>query len=230
VLEKSREYWNPGKTDFWVEAGVPLVIDRREEYFIYDMSGKRLLDVHLNGGTYNLGHRNPEVVAARHRRDVALRHRQHHFPAVTRTALAEALVSTAPKGLTKVIYGSWRRRGHRHRSEDRPAHHHADARSSRSPRRTTGTPGSRSAPATTVSASCSRRPADEFVQVPFNDLGAMEQVLREREPAAVIMETIPAPTASRSRARLPGGRQEAVRAVRRALHRRRGADRPDADR
>ena len=64
VLDKSREYWNPGKTDFWVEAGVPLVIDRREEYFIHDMSGKRLLDVHLNGGTYNLGHRNAEVVGA----------------------------------------------------------------------------------------------------------------------------------------------------------------------
>src|SRR4029078_4301467 len=64
MLEKSREFWNPGKTDFWVESGVPLVIDRREDYFIYDMSGKRLLDVHLNGGTYSLGHRNAEVVQA----------------------------------------------------------------------------------------------------------------------------------------------------------------------
>ena len=64
VLEKAKEYWNPGKTQFWIDSGVPLVIDRREEYFIYDMSGKRLIDAHLNGGTYNLGHRNPEVVQA----------------------------------------------------------------------------------------------------------------------------------------------------------------------
>ena len=57
MLAKSKEFWNPGKTQFWVDSGVPLVIDRREGYFIYDVEGKRLIDTHLNGGTYNLGHR-----------------------------------------------------------------------------------------------------------------------------------------------------------------------------
>ncbi len=56
---KSKQFWNPDKTQFWIDSGVPLVIDRREGYFIYDVEGKRLVDVHLNGGTYNLGHRNP---------------------------------------------------------------------------------------------------------------------------------------------------------------------------
>ena len=64
MLAKSKEFWNPAKTQFWVDSGVPLVIDRREGYFIYDVEGKRLIDTHLNGGTYNLGHRNPEVTAA----------------------------------------------------------------------------------------------------------------------------------------------------------------------
>ena len=106
VLDKAKEYWNPGKTQFWIDSGVPLVIDRREDYFIYDMSGKRLIDAHLNGGTYNLGHRNPEVVQAV---TVAMQHfdiGNHHFPSLARTALAEALISSAPEGLTKVIYGS----------------------------------------------------------------------------------------------------------------------------
>ena len=70
------------------------------------MDGRRLLDVHLNGGTYSLGHRNPEVAAAV---AGAMSHfdiGNHHFPALTRTALAEALVTTAPEGLTKVVYGS----------------------------------------------------------------------------------------------------------------------------
>ncbi|MSV73063.1 MAG: aminotransferase class III-fold pyridoxal phosphate-dependent enzyme, partial [Actinobacteria bacterium] len=96
VLEKAKEYWNPGKTQFWSDAGVPLVIDRREEYFLYDMSGKRLIDVHLNGGTYSLGHRNPEVVQAI---TLAMQHfdiGNHHFPALARTALAEALITSAP--------------------------------------------------------------------------------------------------------------------------------------
>jgi len=64
MLAKSKQFWNPDKTQFWIDSGVPLVIDRREGYFIYDVEGKRLVDVHLNGGTYNLGHRNPEVTAA----------------------------------------------------------------------------------------------------------------------------------------------------------------------
>ena len=82
------------------------VIDRREEYFIYDMSGKRLIDVHLNGGTYNLGHRNAEVVTAVTQAMAHFDIGNHHFPSLARTALAEALVRTAPPGLTKVVYGS----------------------------------------------------------------------------------------------------------------------------
>ena len=64
LLAKAAEYWNPGKVSFWKDVGTPMVIERREGYFLYDMSGKRLIDLHLNGGTYNLGHRHPEVVGA----------------------------------------------------------------------------------------------------------------------------------------------------------------------
>ncbi|HEY6309778.1 MAG TPA: aminotransferase class III-fold pyridoxal phosphate-dependent enzyme [Streptosporangiaceae bacterium] len=98
MLAKSKQFWNPDKTQFWIDSGVPLVIDRREGYFIYDVEGKRLIDVHLNGGTYNLGHRNPEVAAAvtaaMQRFDIG----NHHFPSLARTALAEALVGTASQG------------------------------------------------------------------------------------------------------------------------------------
>ena len=60
VLQKAIQYWNPGKTRFWQDMGVDLVIDRREGYFLWDMDGRRLIDLHLNGGTFNLGHRHPE--------------------------------------------------------------------------------------------------------------------------------------------------------------------------
>src|SRR5262249_39931458 len=62
-LRRSEEFWNPDKTRFWQDAGVDLVIDRREGYLFWDMAGRRLIDLHLNGGTYNLGHRNPELIA-----------------------------------------------------------------------------------------------------------------------------------------------------------------------
>ena len=192
VLAKAKEFWNPGKTQFWIDSGVPLVIDRREEYFIYDMSGRRLIDVHLNGGTYNLGHRNPEVVQAV---TVAMQHfdiGNHHFPALARTALAEALISSAPAGLTKVIYGSGggeaidiALKTARHATQKRKIvsiikayHGHTGL--------AVGTGDDRFS-----KLFLSDQPED-FPHVPFNDLEAMEDALRGRDVAAVIMETIPA--------------------------------------
>jgi acetylornithine/succinyldiaminopimelate/putrescine aminotransferase len=192
MLAKSREFWNPGKTQFWIDSGVPLVIDRREGYFLYDVEGKRLIDVHLNGGTYNLGHRNPEVVqavtAAMQRFDIG----NHHFPSLARTALAEALVAAAPRGLTKVVYGSGggeaidiALKTARHATGKRKIVSIAKAYHGH-----TGL---------AVAAGDERfstlfladRP-EEFPHVPFNDLGAMEDALRARDVAAVLMETIPA--------------------------------------
>jgi acetylornithine/succinyldiaminopimelate/putrescine aminotransferase len=192
VLEKATKYWNPGKTQFWIDQDVPLVIDRREGYFLYDMSGPRLIDVHLNGGTYNLGHRNPEVVSAVRAGMDHFDIGNHHFASLARTALAEVLVTTAPPGVEKVIYASGggeavdialktaRYTTGRRRivSVAKAFHGHTglamgagDERFSRLFR--------------------SERP-DEFTQVPFNDLDAMELALAPGDAAAVIMETIPA--------------------------------------
>jgi acetylornithine/succinyldiaminopimelate/putrescine aminotransferase len=192
MLAKSKQFWNPDKTQFWTDSGVPLVIDRREGYFIYDVSGKRLIDVHLNGGTYNLGHRNPEVTAAvsaaMQRFDIG----NHHFPSLGRTALAEALISTAPPGLAKVVFGSGggeaidiALKTARHATQKRRIvsvakayHGHTGLAVATGDERF----------ATLFLAD---RP-DEFTHVPFNDLAAMEDALRGRDVAAVIMETIPA--------------------------------------
>jgi acetylornithine/succinyldiaminopimelate/putrescine aminotransferase len=192
VLEKSREFWNPGKTDFWSESGVDLVIDRRESYFIWDMSGIRLIDVHLNGGTYNLGHRNPELVEAI---TVGMRSfdiGNHHFPSSARAALAEALVAAAPPNLTKVVYGSGggeaidiALKTARHATQRRKIvsivkayHGHTGL--------AVATGDDRFA-----RLFLADRP-DEFSHVPFNDLPAMEAALAGGDVAAVIMETIPA--------------------------------------
>jgi len=191
VLEKSRDFWNPGKTDFWSETGVDLVIDRRESYFIWDMSGIRLIDVHLNGGTYNLGHRNPELVEAI---TVGMRSfdiGNHHFPSSARAALAEALIRTAPPNLTKVVYGSGggeaidiALKTARHATKRRKivsivkAYH--------------GHTGLAVATGDDRFSRLFLIDTQDFVHVPFNDIGAMEEALAGGDAAAVIMETIPA--------------------------------------
>jgi acetylornithine/succinyldiaminopimelate/putrescine aminotransferase len=192
VLDKAKEFWNPGKTQFWIDSGTPLVIDRREGYLLWDMSGRRLIDVHLNGGTYNVGHRNREVVAAvaqaMHRFDIG----NHHFPSLARTALAEALVTSAPRGLTKVIYASGG--GEAIDIAIKTARHATGKRKIVSILKAyhghTGL---------AVTAGDDRfaklfladRP-DEVAHVPFNDVAAMEDALRGRDVAAVLMESIPA--------------------------------------
>jgi acetylornithine/succinyldiaminopimelate/putrescine aminotransferase len=192
VLDASERYWNPGKTRFWVESGVPLVIDRREGYFLYDLAGKRLIDVHLNGGTYNLGHRNPEVLAALVEATAHFDIGNHHFPSMARAALARELVRGAPEGLAKVIYASGG--GEAIDIALKTARHATGKRKIVSiVKAYHGHTG------LAVGAGDERfselfladRP-EEFPHVPFNDLDAMDAALRGRDVAAVIMETIPA--------------------------------------
>jgi acetylornithine/succinyldiaminopimelate/putrescine aminotransferase len=116
----------------------------------------------------------------------------HHFPSLARTALAEALIKTAPVGLSKVIYGSGggeaidiALKTARHATQKRKIvsiikayHGHTGL--------AVGTGDDRFS-----KLFLSDRP-EEFPHVPFNDLEAMEDALRDRDVAAVIMETIPA--------------------------------------
>ena len=64
TLQLTADYLMPARVEAWLKIGIPLVIGRREGYRIWDVDGHELYDVHLNGGTYNLGHRNPEVLAS----------------------------------------------------------------------------------------------------------------------------------------------------------------------
>jgi len=193
-LDRSRAFWNPGKTQDWQDMGIDLVIDRREGYYLYDMDGHRLIDLHLNGGTYNLGHRNPELVQVLKTGSEHFDMGNHHFPALARTALAGALAACAPSpDMPYTAYGSGggeaidiALKTARHATQKRKIvsivkayHGHTglavktgDDRFSK--------------------LFLSEDTQGEFVQVPFNDLNAMEDALRGRDVAAVIMETIPA--------------------------------------
>ena len=192
VLERAKTFWNPDKTQFWIDAGVDLVIDRREDYFLWDMSGRRLIDMHLNGGTYSIGHRNPEVIQALSEGMQIFDVGNHHFPSVARTALAQRLVETAPASITKVAFGSGggeaidiALKSARHATQRRKivsivkAYH-----------------GHTGLAVATGDDRFSKmfladRP-DEFVHVPFGDVDAMAHALSGNDVAAVIMETIPA--------------------------------------
>ena len=64
VLELAERHVCPNRVATLRALGIDLVIGRREGYRIWDLDGRELLDFHLNGGVFNLGHRNPEVCDA----------------------------------------------------------------------------------------------------------------------------------------------------------------------
>ncbi|WP_043589814.1 aspartate aminotransferase family protein [Geminisphaera colitermitum] len=193
VQRDSISYWNPHKVRNWQVSGVDFIMGRREGYYIYDMTGHRLIDLHLNGGTFNLGHRNPEVIATLKE---ALDHfdiGNHHFPSITRAALARKLVETAPPGMHYAILSSgggeaidialkcarYATRRKKIVSIIRAYHGHTGL--------ALGTANERYA-----KQFLSEGDPREFVKIPFNDLDAMEAALRPGDAACVIMETIPA--------------------------------------
>jgi putrescine aminotransferase len=192
-IERSMEYWNPGKTGDWQRMGVDLVIDRREGYYLYDVDGRRLIDVHLNGGTYSLGHRNPEVVEAVREGMSYFDIGNHHFPSIMRTHVAEMLARLTPEGLKYTIFASGGAeaidislKSARHATKRRKIicikrcyHGHTglavqvgDDRFSK--------------------LFLSDAPSEEVVKIDFNDLDGMLEAIAVGDAACVIMETIPA--------------------------------------
>jgi acetylornithine/succinyldiaminopimelate/putrescine aminotransferase len=192
-LQQSKLFWNPGKTQFWQDVGVDLVIDYREGYCLWDMDGRRLIDMHLNGGTYNLGHRHPELVEVLVKATQRFDMGNHHFPSLARTALAEELAACTPGDLRFSIYGSGggeaidiALKTARHATQRRKIvsivkayHGHTGLAVKAGDQRFS-------------ELFLSEDIEGEFVQVPFNDLERMADALKGRDVAAVIMETIPA--------------------------------------
>jgi acetylornithine/succinyldiaminopimelate/putrescine aminotransferase len=191
LLDTAIRYWNPDKTKFWQKLGVDLVIDRREGYFLYDMSGRRLIDLHLNGGTYNFGHRHPELVETLKYALDYFDMGNHWFPSVARSALAEELVGISP-GLKYAVFGAG--------GAEAVEIALKSARFATKRRKILsiykGYHGHSGLSVATGDDRFSKifladRP-EEFEQVPFNDLAAMERALSGRDVAALIIETIPA--------------------------------------
>ena len=192
TLLLAHEYLMPNRVETWLNAGVPLVIGRREGYRFWDVDGRELYDLHLNGGTFNLGHRHPELLAVLREALDELDIGNHHFPSHGRAKLAEKLASLTP--------------GELHYSVFVASGSEANDLAIKSARYCTqrrkvvcldsgfhGTSGLSGAAGNDDSARyfLSDYP-DEFVKVPFENLDAMEDTLRKNDCAAVLMEPIPA--------------------------------------
>jgi len=192
TLGLAHEYLIPGRVEAFVGLGIPLVIGRRESYRFWDLDGHELMAFHLNGGTYNLGHRHPALVQALEEALRTLDIGNHHFPSEARAELAVKLAACTPGDLHYTVFASGgseavdvaiksaRRYTGRRRIVAMESGYHGH----------TGLAGAAGDDAN-ARYFFSDRPA-EFVKVPFADLEAMRAALAGHDVAAVILETIPA--------------------------------------
>ncbi|MDQ7020021.1 MAG: aminotransferase class III-fold pyridoxal phosphate-dependent enzyme [Robiginitomaculum sp.] len=192
VLRDVYDHLYPGRVTRLLEGGIAFVPDRREGYRYWDMDGHEVFDLHLNGGTFNLGHRNPDLVAvlqdAMNHYDIG----NHHFPSKPKADLANALIAAVPGDMRYVVLTasgseandvaikSARFATKRRKIVALDAGYHGR----------TGLSGA-AGDDETAQFFNSHYP-DEFIKVPFNDLNAMENALSARDVALVMMEPIPA--------------------------------------
>lgn len=193
VFELGKKYYNYGKINEWFDMGIDLIIGRREGYYFWDMSEKKYMDVHINGGTYSLGHRNSEVMEALRSAMEMVDIGNHHFASPLKVLLAKELVKVSPDNMKRVVFGSSggevidlavkcaRNATQRKKvvSVKNSYHGHTGLALAAGAERYSR-------------LFLSDRGEEEFVKVTFNDVDEMERALKDEDVACVLMETIPA--------------------------------------
>ena len=191
IFKRFSDHVNSGKARFFKALGLDFIFGRREGPYVWDMYGdKRLINCHVNGGLYNLGHRHPVIVEALADALKTLDIGNHHFVSREKANLAEKLAGLCPGDLEYVIFGA--------------SGGEAIDTAIKIARKATRRSGVISAIggyhghtglALAAGDPKYREPffssVPEFIQVPFNDVNALKNALHPKV-AAVILETIPA--------------------------------------
>ncbi len=100
------KYVSSGKADFFKSFDMDFIFGKREGSFIWDAAtSKRLINCHSNGGVFNLGHRNPEVIEALVKSLKELDIGNHHLISETRAMLAERMAELTPGDIQYTVFG-----------------------------------------------------------------------------------------------------------------------------
>jgi acetylornithine/succinyldiaminopimelate/putrescine aminotransferase len=187
----SAAHISAAKAGWFRAVGLPLVMGERDGAVFTDAySGARFFNCHSNGGLFNLGHRNPRVIAAVTEALDSVDVGNHHLVSGHRAHLAERLAATTDGALPKVVFG-----GAGTEVMD------AALKAVRAVTgRTTivsveGAYHGHTGLAVAASDPTYRDPfgidLPGFVQVPFDDLAALDAAI-DADTAAVLIEPIPA--------------------------------------
>jgi len=106
VISLFRNHVSSGKANFFQALGMDLVMGEREGLFLGDMDGgKKLFNLHCNGGVYNLGHRNPDLVALLKESLDKFDIGNSHLMSRMRAELGQQIAGLMPADLDYTVFG-----------------------------------------------------------------------------------------------------------------------------
>jgi putrescine aminotransferase len=191
AIDSFRDHVSSGKAAFFEKYGMDFVMGRREGPYYWDLDGeKRVFDCHTNGGVFNLGHRNSELIDLLRKSLDDLDIGNHHLLSRERADLARFLSTLLPDGLTYAVFGvsggeaidlaikvARAYTGKTNIISARGGYH--------------GHTGLALAAGDEKYRVPFGPPAPGFIQVPFGDAAALANAADDRT-AAVLLETVPA--------------------------------------
>jgi acetylornithine/succinyldiaminopimelate/putrescine aminotransferase len=106
VTANFRDHVSSGKVAVFEKYGIDFVVGRRQGAYLWDIDGKkRLFNLHCNGGVFNLGHRNPELIDLLKKSLDELDIGNHHLISQHRAELARSLAALMPSDLDYTVFG-----------------------------------------------------------------------------------------------------------------------------
>jgi len=105
AIQMYADHVYPGKVEFYQKYDIVLVPEKRGGCKISDTNGKTFYNCHCNGGVFNLGHRNQDVIKAVTQAMETYDIGNHHLISRPRAMLGQMIAETLPQGLNQVVYG-----------------------------------------------------------------------------------------------------------------------------
>jgi len=191
VIDLFKNHVSSGKVNFYKKYNMNFVMGFREGPWLFDVDGKKkLFNLHSNGGVFNLGHRNKEIIDALKNQLNFYDIGNHHLISKQRAELAAKIAELMPGDLDYTIFGV--SGGEAIDLALKLAKGFTKRRKIISAEG--GYHGHTGLSVQTGDAKY-RQPflldSNDYIQIPFNDVDALKRVL-DQDIAAVILETIPA--------------------------------------
>jgi len=106
AIDAFRDHVSYGKVTFFEKYGMNFVMGRREGPYLWNLDEtNRLFNLHCNGGVFNLGHRNQELVDLLKESLDDLDIGNHHLMSKPRADLAQLLAELMPEDLDYTVFG-----------------------------------------------------------------------------------------------------------------------------